>query len=314
MWVAGAIITGGVSRKSLIVLQELQLSQYFDDADVAAPSLLDDADVAPPSLLDDADVRPLPLQGLRLPEAVVDRLQTVERRLSGQADEALPRLRGALPPSRATLAALDELGSLLQHLRVWGIEEHVTIDALMSPHDDFYSGAIFQVHLCRTEGRADGSAGPPGEGSARGGQRGGHAAHPAACVAVRRGQEQSWHEFGVASGPIRVFTDGQTCVICSAVDPLQLLVTDNRDITNVWFEPQSVKATICKPQWDRQSPVNNLQLPKLYLPSRRLVAATTACSAACGPSPRPPPPPAPWGSALACRSWWRLPARGAAPP
>jgi hypothetical protein len=183
--------------------QELQLSHYSTNADAAAPSLLDDADVTAPSLLNNTNVRlPLLLQGLRLPEAVVDRLQTVERRLSGQADEALPRLRGALPPSRATLAALDELGSLLQHLRVWGIEEHVTIDALMSPHDDFYSGAIFQVHLCRTVGRAEGSAGPPGEGSARGWQRGGHAAHPAACVAVRRGREKSWHEFGVGAGPV----------------------------------------------------------------------------------------------------------------
>jgi hypothetical protein len=213
LYVADAIIAGDASRKSLIVLVPRVAPQsLLDDADVTAPSLFDDADVAAQSLLNDADVHlpPLLLQGLRLPEAVVDRLQTVERRLSGQADEALPRLRGALPPSRATLAALDELGSLLQHLRVWGIEEHVTIDALMSPHDDFYSGAIFQVHLCRTEGRAEGSAGPPGEGSARGGQRGGHAAHPAACVAVRRGREKVWS----ASRPIRNVSDGLSALLC----------------------------------------------------------------------------------------------------
>lgn len=33
---------------------------------------------------------------------VVDKLQTVERRLSGTADEALARLRGALPSSTSS--------------------------------------------------------------------------------------------------------------------------------------------------------------------------------------------------------------------
>jgi hypothetical protein len=32
-------------------------------------------------------------------ETVVDKLQTVERRLSGTADETLARMRGALPSS-----------------------------------------------------------------------------------------------------------------------------------------------------------------------------------------------------------------------
>lgn len=36
-------------------------------------------------------------QELHLPEAVVNRLQTVGLRFCGAADQALPRLRGALP-------------------------------------------------------------------------------------------------------------------------------------------------------------------------------------------------------------------------
>lgn len=35
-------------------------------------------------------------QELKLPEAVVNRLQTVASRFCGAADQALPRLRGAL--------------------------------------------------------------------------------------------------------------------------------------------------------------------------------------------------------------------------
>lgn len=41
-------------------------------------------------------------QDLQLSESVVDRLQTVERRLSGNADDGLARLRGALPPCMLT--------------------------------------------------------------------------------------------------------------------------------------------------------------------------------------------------------------------
>ncbi|OAE21527.1 hypothetical protein AXG93_2116s1430 [Marchantia polymorpha subsp. ruderalis] len=40
------------------------------------------------------------LQSLHIPEAVVDKLQTVERRLSGCANDVLPRLVGALPKIR----------------------------------------------------------------------------------------------------------------------------------------------------------------------------------------------------------------------
>lgn len=40
------------------------------------------------------------LQELNLAEAVVNRLQTVSLRFCGAADQALPRLRGALPAGR----------------------------------------------------------------------------------------------------------------------------------------------------------------------------------------------------------------------
>lgn len=41
------------------------------------------------------------LQELNLPEASVNRLQTVGLRFCGQIDQALPRLRGALPDGMA---------------------------------------------------------------------------------------------------------------------------------------------------------------------------------------------------------------------
>lgn len=87
------------------------------------------------------------LQGLHLPESTVDRLQTVERRFSGTADEVLARLRGALPPDRFILAALEELSTLLSYLRVWEIERRVFIDALMSPTEEYHKGMFFQIYL-----------------------------------------------------------------------------------------------------------------------------------------------------------------------
>eukprot|EP00249_Psilotum_nudum_P019722 c27388_g1_i1 orf=702-2933(-) len=87
------------------------------------------------------------LQGLQLSELVVDRLQTVERRFSGSADEALARLRGALPSSVPTLTGIDELSTLLSYLRIWNVERNVHIDCLMSPSEEYYKGIFFQVHL-----------------------------------------------------------------------------------------------------------------------------------------------------------------------
>ncbi|CAM6107497.1 unnamed protein product [Calypogeia fissa] len=90
------------------------------------------------------------LQGLHLEEAVVDRLQTVERRLSGSANEVLPRLRGALPPSENTSVAIDEVSTLLRYLRIWDLETFVLFDPMMAASEDFLSGVFFQVHVQNT--------------------------------------------------------------------------------------------------------------------------------------------------------------------
>lgn len=71
----------------------------------------------------------------------------MERRFSGTADEVLARLRGALPPDRFILAALEELSTLLSYLRVWEIEGRVFIDALMSPTEEYHKGMFFQIYL-----------------------------------------------------------------------------------------------------------------------------------------------------------------------
>eukprot|EP00850_Spirogloea_muscicola_P013114 SM000087S23396 [mRNA] locus=s87:428700:439817:+ [translate_table: standard] len=89
-------------------------------------------------------------QGLQLSQQVVDRLQNVDRRLSGSADTALARLRGALPQGNLTLSALEELAILLTYLRTWDISKNVTIDALMTPTEDYFSGIFFQIHITGT--------------------------------------------------------------------------------------------------------------------------------------------------------------------
>ncbi|XP_010525998.1 PREDICTED: eIF-2-alpha kinase GCN2 isoform X2 [Tarenaya hassleriana] len=89
------------------------------------------------------------LQGLNLPEAVVNRLQTVGLRFCGVADQALPRLRGALLADKPTRKALDELSKLLSYLRVWRIEEHVYIDPLMPPAESYHRNLFFQVFLTK---------------------------------------------------------------------------------------------------------------------------------------------------------------------
>ncbi|CAI5486798.1 unnamed protein product [Closterium sp. Naga37s-1] len=113
--------------------------------------------------------------GVTRPQAVVDRLQAVEKRFSGPADDAMARLAGALPPGMRSqgrchqvcahrgaatryaltgalppgplvAAALGELGELLALLRVWGIHPAcTTIDALMAPSHHYFSKCFFQV-------------------------------------------------------------------------------------------------------------------------------------------------------------------------
>ncbi|KAL9251582.1 eIF-2-alpha kinase GCN2-like protein [Drosera capensis] len=86
------------------------------------------------------------LQELGLAEAVVDRLQTVSLRFCGDANQTLPRLRGALPADESTRKAIDELSDLLSYLRVWKIEKHVFIDALMPPTESYHRDIFFQLY------------------------------------------------------------------------------------------------------------------------------------------------------------------------
>ncbi|KAL5703428.1 non-specific serine/threonine protein kinase [Ranunculus cassubicifolius] len=85
------------------------------------------------------------LQDLNLPEVVVNRLQTVDLRFCGVADQAVPRLMGALHPDKHTRKALEELSTLLGYLRVWKIEQNVFLDALMPPTESYHHGLYFQV-------------------------------------------------------------------------------------------------------------------------------------------------------------------------
>lgn len=89
------------------------------------------------------------LQELNLAEAVVNRLQTVGLRFCGAADQALPRLRGALPADNRIRKALDELSDLFIHLRVWKIENHVYINALMPPTENYHRDLFFQIYLTK---------------------------------------------------------------------------------------------------------------------------------------------------------------------
>ncbi|KAK9997208.1 hypothetical protein SO802_021894 [Lithocarpus litseifolius] len=89
------------------------------------------------------------LQELNLAEAVVNRLQTVNLRFCGAAEQALARLRGALPADKLTRKALDELSDLFTYLRVWRVAKHVYIDALMPPTESYHRDLFFQVYLIK---------------------------------------------------------------------------------------------------------------------------------------------------------------------
>lgn len=87
------------------------------------------------------------LQELSLAEGAVNRLQTIGLRFCGDADQALPRLRGALPAEKSTRKALDELSDLFSYLRVWKIEKHICIDSLMPPTERYHRDLFFQIYL-----------------------------------------------------------------------------------------------------------------------------------------------------------------------
>ncbi|KAK7312406.1 hypothetical protein VNO77_36234 [Canavalia gladiata] len=87
------------------------------------------------------------LQELNLAESMVNRLQTAGLRFCGSADQALPRLRGALPSDKCTFKALDELSELVSLLRIWKIDENIYVDALMPPTESYHRDLFFQVYL-----------------------------------------------------------------------------------------------------------------------------------------------------------------------
>ncbi|KAK1356271.1 hypothetical protein POM88_049527 [Heracleum sosnowskyi] len=82
---------------------------------------------------------------LSITEAAVNKLHTVGLRFCGDADLALPRLRGALPADKATRKALDELAELVSYLRVWKIDKHDHIDPLMPPTESYHMNLFFQM-------------------------------------------------------------------------------------------------------------------------------------------------------------------------
>ncbi|KAL6528004.1 hypothetical protein OROHE_014954 [Orobanche hederae] len=84
-------------------------------------------------------------QELDLADDAVNRLQTVGLRFCGTADQALPRLRGALPGDKSTRKALDELSELFNYLRVWSIDKQVFLDALMPPTESYHRNLYFQM-------------------------------------------------------------------------------------------------------------------------------------------------------------------------
>ncbi|KAI7743479.1 hypothetical protein M8C21_011242 [Ambrosia artemisiifolia] len=86
-------------------------------------------------------------QELNITEGAVNKLQTVGLRFCGIADQALPRLRGALPADTLTRKALDELSQLFNYLRIWKIDKNVFIDPLMPPTEGYYRDSFFQIYL-----------------------------------------------------------------------------------------------------------------------------------------------------------------------
>ncbi|KAH6770310.1 protein kinase family protein [Perilla frutescens var. hirtella] len=86
-------------------------------------------------------------QELDLSDDALNRLQTVGLRFCETADQALPRLRGALPADKFIRKALDEVSELFNYLRMWKIERHVFLDVLMPPTESYHRNLYFQIYL-----------------------------------------------------------------------------------------------------------------------------------------------------------------------
>lgn len=86
-------------------------------------------------------------QELNLADDALNRLQTVGLRFCGVAEQALPRLRGALPADKSTRKALDDLSNVFNYLGVWRIDSRTFLDALMPPTESYYRNLYFQIYL-----------------------------------------------------------------------------------------------------------------------------------------------------------------------
>ncbi|XP_051116780.1 eIF-2-alpha kinase GCN2 [Andrographis paniculata] len=93
-------------------------------------------------------------QELGLADDALNRLQTVGLRFCGMADQVLPRLRGALPADKSTHKALHELSELFNYLRVWKIDRHVFLDALMPPTEFYHRNLYFQIYFRKDDNPA----------------------------------------------------------------------------------------------------------------------------------------------------------------
>ncbi|KAJ3680723.1 hypothetical protein LUZ60_017001 [Juncus effusus] len=93
------------------------------------------------------------LQDLHLSEGVVDKLQAVDVRFCGSAENALARLRDTLSFDVLACKALDDLSSLLTYLRTWNDSDEeflmncITIDVSMPPSEIYYTGIFFQMYV-----------------------------------------------------------------------------------------------------------------------------------------------------------------------
>ncbi|PHU03060.1 putative serine/threonine-protein kinase GCN2 [Capsicum chinense] len=138
----GSLRPQSSERKTKWVVIRRQLRQDFGHTGILFGSLI--GKFGPQSLY---------FQELNLAETAVNRLQTVGLRFCGVADQALPRLRGALPPDKTTHKALEDLSQLFNYLRVWRLDQRVYVDALMPPTESYHRNLFFQRTVAFDESR-----------------------------------------------------------------------------------------------------------------------------------------------------------------
>jgi translation initiation factor 2-alpha kinase 4 len=97
------------------------------------------------------------LEAQGLPPDAVGRAKQLLLQAAGEAQAALVRLAAAPPPGPAAAAAVEELRALLPLLGAWGVPAGRTaLDPLLPPHADYFSGAVWEVHLVLDPGSGSG--------------------------------------------------------------------------------------------------------------------------------------------------------------